>query len=152
MQMSMPATDYFAEYMINSSNAQAVRAKSPRVWPDSTGTVGDEQLWTHFIDVLCTSGSYPSGWEQSVESLSEAQLLLAFNTQLLFVQPIVHEQWPVALAFVRTRLQAINPTARIAFTFYPENDRDALECLRTLSASSLLDELPLPNDVGYEAL
>ena len=105
------------------------------IWPDPTGRLGDSRLWPHFIDFLCNNGTYPLDWERGVESLSESQLLRAFSSvRRLFFQPVnVDGQWAVALEFVRTRLQTINPNASIAFCLHPHDDRAALTLLKRLN-------------------
>ena len=116
-------------------------------WPDPTGRLGDSRLWPHFIDVLCNSGTYPLNWKRGIESLSESQLLRAFSSvRRLFFQPLnVDGQWAVALEFVRTHLQTINPSASIAFGMHPRDDSAALLLLKQLSSATMpVDIIPLP--------
>ena len=117
-------------------------------WPDPTGRLGDNRLWAHFIDFLCHDRTYPLEWERGVESLSESQLLRAFSVRRFFFQPPdVDGQWAVALAFVRTRLQILNPNAGIAFCMHPRDDSAALVLLEKLSSATMpVDVIPLPLD------
>lgn len=116
------------------------------VWPDPTGRLGVARLWPHLLDFLQTDGALPAGWQTHVPSFDEATLLLVFKVHPhIMTGDEFTARWACVKDYVRTHLQTISPRAQVAFGLYPHDDRQALQLLSDLSASTAApDALALP--------